>query len=93
VVEQGFVRPNFDKGDQAQSGHDLIAIGNFAQETAAGDCLEPLYSGKMLTTGSDGHVATSDSQGRLWLIVGTDSGYEGLTRAYFLDGSARLTRL
>ena len=93
VVEQGFVRPNFDKGDQSEGGRDLIAIGDFAQETMAGDCLEPLYSRKTLATGSDGPVVTSDSQGRLWLILGTDSGYEGLTRAYFLEGSARLARL
>jgi hypothetical protein len=93
VVEQGFVRPNFDKGDQTESGRDVIAIGDFAQDVPAGDCFAPLYSRKTLSTGSDGPVVTSDSQGRLWLIIGTDSGYEGLTRAYFLEGNARLTRL
>jgi hypothetical protein len=93
VVEQGFVRPNFDKGNQSESGRDVIAIGDFAQAVPAGDCVAPLYSRKTLSTDSDGPVVTSDSRGRLWLILGTDSGYEGLTRIYLLEGRARLIRV
>ncbi|WP_129791987.1 hypothetical protein [Sphingosinicella sp. CPCC 101087] len=93
VVEQGFVRTNFDKGNQTQGGRDVIAIGNLAQNVPAGDCLAPLYSRKTLATGSGGPVVSSDSHGRLWLIIGTDSGFEGLTRVYLLEGSARLTRV
>ena len=36
------------------------------------------------------NVAT-DSEGRLWLIVGTDSGFEGLTRLYYARISYTLT--
>jgi hypothetical protein len=36
-------------------------------------------------------IVTSDGQGRLWLIAGTDSGYEGLTRIYWTNLSFTLT--
>jgi hypothetical protein len=90
-VEEGLVRVNFDKGAQTESGEDVVAIGNFAQETPGGDCLAPFYQLKTLTLTTGGPQVRSDSSGRLWLVIGTDSGFEGITRIYFLDGSFTLT--
>ena len=90
-IEQGFVRVNFDKGNQAQGGAHVVVIGNLAQDSPAGTCLQPAYQRKTLTTGGNGPLVTSDSSGRLWLVIGTDSGFEGLTRAYVLEGSVILT--
>jgi hypothetical protein len=36
--------------------------------------------------------ATADPDGRLWLMVGTDSGYEGLTRLYYTGIRVTLER-
>lgn len=90
VIESGnFVGVNFDKGNQTQSGNDVVSIGNFAQ-TTTGSCSSPVYRLKTLSIGSGGPIVTSDGSGRVWLVIGTDSGFEGLTKVYFLDATATL---
>ena len=89
-VENGMVRVDFDKGNQSQGGMHAVVIGDLAQD-AAGDCLQPDYRLKTLTTGGNGPTVTSDSSARLWLVIGTDLGFEGLTRVYFLEGAATFT--
>lgn len=90
-LEQGMVRVNFDKGDQSEDGEEVVAIGHFAQEPPGTDCLMPEYRLKTLARESGGPQVRSDSSGRLWLVIGTDSGFEGITRIYFLDGRFTLT--
>jgi hypothetical protein len=90
VIQTGnFVTVNFDKGNQTQGGNDVVAIGNLAQ-TTSGSCTSPVYRLKTLSIGSSGPIVTSDSSGRIWLVIGTDSGFEGLTKVYFLEGTATL---
>lgn len=76
VDEEGWYRPDIDKGNQAQGGEDMIVIGNFANGTD-----ENVYTLKTLSNSSP-FGATAGSQGTLWLLVGTDSGYEGKTTIY-----------
>jgi len=90
IQTANFVTVNFSKGNQTQGGSDVVAIGNLAQ-TTSGSCTSPDYRLKTLSIGSGGPIVTSDSSGRVWLVIGTDSGFEGLTKVYFLEGSARLT--
>lgn len=85
------VVPNFDKGNQATSGVDAVTIGHFAQDTPDGTCTAPLYRRKTLATGAAAPTVTSDAAGRLWLVIGTDSGHEGHTRIYVLEMAATLT--
>jgi len=87
----GRIVANFDYGNQAQGGADAVAIGDFAQPVPGDDCGAPSYQHKQLTTGGNGPLVTSDAAGRLWLVVGTDSGYEGHTRIYWLEVAATLT--
>ena len=88
VVQLNRVTVNFDKGNQAIGGADVAAIGDFTQSAPAGTCAAPLYSEKTLTTGATAPVLTSDASGRLWLVIGADSGFVGRTKIYFLDGEA-----
>lgn len=88
VIQAGHVTVNFDKGDQAQSGANVVSIGNLAQASAAGTCAQPLYAEKTLTTGATTPAVTSDGNGNLWLVIGADSGFSGATKLYFLDGQA-----
>ncbi|HWT13664.1 MAG TPA: hypothetical protein VN231_12975 [Allosphingosinicella sp.] len=91
VVQNGnYVTVDVDKGQQGNSGAELVIIGNFAQDTP-GDCLNPEYRRKTLSSGGNGPVVTSDSGGRLWLVIGTESGFESVTRIYYLNGSITLT--
>lgn len=89
ITQSGRITTNFSKGNQSQSGQHAVVIGNFA--FGGGTCTAGIYQRKTLTTDGKGPTVTTDSQGRLWLIVGTDSGFEGFTKVYILEGRATLT--
>jgi hypothetical protein len=36
-------------------------------------------------------VIAADAFGRLWYVIGTDSGFESRTEIYYLDGAATFT--
>ncbi len=80
VDDQGIMRLNVDHGQQAQSGKAASVVGHIGNGQ---DCPEnPTYVSLRRR-----HIHTAlvktDSQGRLHLIVGTDSGYEGTTSLYY----------
>lgn len=79
VLESGAYAMNIDKGNQAQPGTNMIVLGNIA--VAAGTTQFSYIARN--NTSSSGFYATTDSDGQLWLIIGTDSGFEGLTRIYY----------
>lgn len=75
--DMGWYRMNIDKGNQSQSGDDMIVIGDFSNDTD-----ENVYTLKTLTNDTP-FRATTNSNGSLWIIVGTDSGFEGTTTIYY----------
>lgn len=75
----GFLRVNFDKGNQANEGTNAIIVGDVAHPDVVGS----EYRIKTLSTSGRILEATSNDEGDLWLIVGTDSGFEGLTSLYY----------
>lgn len=75
--DEGFLRLNIDKGNQSESGEDMIVIGDFSNDTE-----ENQYHLKTVTN-TNPFRAMTNSSGTLWLIVGTDSGFEGTTTIYF----------
>ncbi|HEY3402111.1 MAG TPA: hypothetical protein VGK59_01925 [Ohtaekwangia sp.] len=80
VVEQDQYVLNIDKGNQLESGEDVITLGNIA--------VSPNTTEYELITRSNMNMnalfyAQTNSKGELWLIVGTDSGFEGLTTVYY----------
>jgi hypothetical protein len=91
IVGGTMVRPAFDIGAQSQAGADSVVIGNIAKQ--ASPCGPTDYETKTLATNAAGFEARSDANGRLWLFIGTDSGYEGHTALYYLHGLATLTPL
>lgn len=83
---------NFEKdaGPLTVGGNQVFTIGNFAG--GAGTCTQPIYALKTLRSPPD-RIPTlaADATGRLWLVIGTDSGYEGRSEIYYLEGAATLT--
>ncbi|MGK6350796.1 hypothetical protein [Parapedobacter sp. DT-150] len=74
--ENNFYRMNIDKIQQCcTDGSDMVVIGDIANGTE-----EYVYT-MLERTGE--FSAVTDHQGILWLIVGTDSGYEGQTTLYY----------
>lgn len=79
--ENGIWRLNIDKGGQSSGGSNARVLGNIANGVE--DCLATPY--RLITRDNFGDplLVTSDDQGQLWLLVGTDSGFEGTTALYY----------
>jgi len=71
---------NLDKGNQATDGDDLINLGHIGVASATTDYQLIVRTNESQSTP---YYVQSNSQGELWLIVGTDSGYEGTTTLYY----------
>lgn len=69
---------NIDKGSQSTSGSDMIVVGNLAKEeiNRPGE-----YEFNEIETKV---IARTDDAGTAYLVIGTDSGFEGVT-SYYLD--------
>ena len=90
VDDQNHHQMTIDKGNQAQNGRDASNVGNIANgESCDFAGPDPDYKSVRRT-----HVHTSrvrtDSQGNLWVMIGTDSGFEGTTSLYIQSINVRL---
>ena len=74
-----YLRMNIDKGNQANGGEDMVVLGNVAN----GEVVNREYRIKMLDNVDLPLSVSTDGEGRVWLIVGTDSGFEGLSALYY----------
>lgn len=79
---------NVDKGNQSQGGPAASIAGHIGNGDECGS--EELYRSVTRTHQHDTPV-TANSDGELWLLVGTDSGFEGLTRLYYQEITVGLT--
>jgi hypothetical protein len=83
LQSNGYLRMNVDKGNQSLGGTAASVAGNIANgipcEQAA-----PFYPFALIQR-SHQHTTnvTASANGELWLLIGTDSGFEGLTRLYY----------
>lgn len=78
VEENGEIRMNIDKGNQSQGGSDMQVLGNIG---IPGDVFA--YELIQRDNKDQPQQLRSDSEGNLWIIVGTDSGFEGTTTLYY----------
>jgi len=89
---QQYVGLTVDKGNQSTGGPAASLVGGDGDvtngDTTCGDDV-PYVALDFTHTHTTDVVA--DNTGNLWLLVGTDSGYEGLTALYFLSIEVTLT--
>ncbi|MFA6302046.1 MAG: hypothetical protein WC627_02810 [Legionella sp.] len=88
--EEQMYRIGLDKGNQASDGADMILIGNLAVDIAdnATDYrlkTLPYQPDAQMQDKLEHYTVTSNAQGEVWLVFGTDSGYEGLTKVYYTN--------
>jgi hypothetical protein len=99
-IEAGRVVTDIDNGDQATSGVEMVVIGDFTG--GGGTCTAGIYRLKTLSTAApqpidvlpppaDALLVTADAGGRLWIVIGTESGFEARTEIYYLEGRAIFT--
>ena len=84
IVEDadGWLRMNIDKGNQASEGEDMINIGDMANPNLTAESAGSYELMEQNSVGREFEV-TADEDGVLWFIVGTDSGFEGLSTIYY----------
>lgn len=77
-LEGDFYKFNLDKGNQLEGGKELVTIGD-----ASNGLSEPGF--KVVNRNNTSKLVTvkPNEKGEIWLCVGTDSGFEGLTVLYY----------
>ena len=70
----GFYLLNVDKGDQSNGGESAVVLGNLANPSEG-------YQVKEFCE-ENAFAITTAAEGKLWIFLGTDSGFEGLTKFY-----------
>lgn len=84
-------RVNIDRGNQATGGADAIVLGNIASPTDD-DCSVDGYETKRLATPAPSSLlGRADAAGRIWLLLGLDSGYEASSHVFVRRLSVRFT--
>jgi hypothetical protein len=78
----GFYELSVDKGQQGTGGYDAVTVGNVAK--VVNDDFET-YELKTLGNQDNPLEVTTDADGNMWIFVGTDSGFEGLTTLYYTE--------
>jgi hypothetical protein len=76
---------NVDKDNQANGGTDAQVLGDFAN---SGDCESSDFSYELKELSNLELPAlnvTTDASGDVWLLLGTDSGFEGTTTIYYTE--------
>lgn len=81
LQDDGHYRLNVDKGNQSQGGENAVVAGTI--ENGVQECHETPYRMIERDNMDDPVTVQSDEDGNLWLFVGTDSGFEGMTALYY----------
>ncbi len=87
VDEIDHYRIAVDVGQQSQHGKYARVIGNVANQNS--DCTRPVYQMKKLVSDAELEVQ-ADAAGSLWVLVGTDSGFESETTLWYTRVDVRL---
>jgi hypothetical protein len=79
VLTDGTYRMNVNIGSQAEAGPDVLVLGHIGVSATTSSFTEVYRNNNasspfQVTTGQDGEV---------WVFIGTDSGYAGVTTVYF----------
>jgi len=85
----GWLRMNVGKGDQSQGGLAASTTGSIANGVPCGSA-PPSYI-SIQRTHQHTALVNANARGEIWLLVGTDSGYEGGTGLYYQRIDVTLT--
>ncbi|RIV18510.1 hypothetical protein DYU11_28475 [Fibrisoma montanum] len=77
-LKNNFYEISIDKGNQAEGGRDALLLGTIGAGNDVTDY-------KLITRSNAEKPlqVKTNANGELWLVVGTDSGFEGLTTLYY----------
>ena len=81
VIEGNQYTLNIDKGYESDPGENTVVLGNIASSYGAEEY--SLITRNSASGNNSPLIAKSNSKGEMWLIVGTDSSFEGITTVYY----------
>jgi hypothetical protein len=81
VIESNQYTFNLDKGNQSTAGEMSTVLGNIT--TAENSTNYSLITRTNASSNGAPFIGRSNSNGEIWLFVGTDSGFEGITTVYY----------
>jgi hypothetical protein len=87
----GYLRMNIDIGNQSQGGVAASVAGNITNGIPCEQAFPYLPFALIQRSHQHTSNVAANANGELWLIVGTDSGFEGLTRLYYQSIKVKLT--
>jgi hypothetical protein len=82
VIEDNYYVLNIDKGTDTTSGENAIAFGDIGA-SIPGSTYNSTVKGNVNSYAP--FITRTNSKGELWLILGTDSLFEGTTTVYFTN--------
>jgi hypothetical protein len=88
--DDGWLRLNIDYGQQSSGGATVPVVGILSNSYSCDDGTEAPWELKTLSTRGRELRVRSDLQGRLWVVAGSDSAFEGRTDYYFTALRVRL---
>ena len=89
LEENSWLRMNVDIGSQSNGGEHAVVLGDVAN---ARPCEEPRrWERKSFPKQALPEPVTVPPSGRVWLLFGTDSGFEGRTEVYFTRATVAFT--
>ena len=89
VMDDSYLRMNIDIGSQSNSGTQAVVLGNVANSR---QCEQPReWALKALESQSTPAGISVRADGRVWLLIGVDSGFESRTDVYFTRAAVTLT--
>jgi hypothetical protein len=83
VNHNGFYVLNVDKGNQENGGKNAVVVGNLANPLV--DQRHPQFAIKQVNNLNNPIIVNADANGQVWVFLGTDSGFEGLSKYYIGD--------
>ena len=87
IVEDNDRLINVDKGNQSNGGSEMSVAGDIRNGLGEDGTIYNIVQRKH----THSQPVRADRAGRLWIIVGTDSGNEGIVTLYYTRISVRLT--
>jgi len=87
---------NLDKGNQELDGKDMVLIGTVGVDTQDSTYMLktlPYLPNEEMQARLANYTVTTNKKGEAWVVVGTDSGFEGMTTIFYTNLSVTFKEL
>ena len=89
ILIGGYYEMNIDKGNQDEGGADAQAIGHVGVAETTSQYTEIYRNNSSVNS----FTITTDSEGAVWILIGTDSDFEGTTTLYYTNVDILFNRI